>query len=209
MTKLLHIDASPRLERSKSSSVSNAFINEYTRLNPNIEVDTLNLFTANLPDFDGRVVQVRYDIMHGKEYSNDDYKSWSEIESIINHFKSADLYVFSIPMWNFSIPYRLKHYIDLIIQPGYTFSVDQKGYQGLLEGKKVVCVYSSGGDYSPGSDRLAYDLQKPYIRQFLHFIGISDIKEVVVAPTIAGADNQKRDVFSAAIKNAVELAKEF
>ena len=42
---------------------------------------------------------------------------WNKIVELFGRFNSADKYVFSVPMWNFGIPYILKHYIDLITQP--------------------------------------------------------------------------------------------
>jgi FMN-dependent NADH-azoreductase len=32
------------------------------------------------------------------------------IEEVIERFKSADWYLFSLPMWNFGVPYVLKHF---------------------------------------------------------------------------------------------------
>ena len=53
-------------------------------------------------------------------------------------------------MWNFGIPYILKHYIDLIVQPGLTFSFSpSEGYKGLVTGKPVTVVYARGGAYGP------------------------------------------------------------
>ena len=58
---------------------------------------------------------------------------------IAEHFKSADKYVFSLPMWNFGIPYKLKHFIDVLVQPGLTFSFSpETGYKGLVTGKPAV-----------------------------------------------------------------------
>ena len=54
-------------------------------------------------------------------------------------------------MWNFSIPYRLKHYLDIIIQPTYTFSyTPETSYQGLVTGKPIFIAYARGGAISDG-----------------------------------------------------------
>ena len=56
---------------------------------------------------------------------------------MIERFKGADKYLFSLPMWNFGIPYKLKHYIDVLVQPTYTFSFSPKeGYKGLVTRKE-------------------------------------------------------------------------
>ena len=134
MAKLLYIRTSPRGERSKSNNVADAFIESYRKTRLQDEIETLNVFTADLPSFDGPILQAKYTILHGKTHSSEDAAAWKAVEKIIEHFKSADKYLLSVPMWNFSIPYRLKQYIDILVQPGYTFTYDQeKGYQGLVK----------------------------------------------------------------------------
>jgi hypothetical protein len=81
--------------------------------------------------------------------------------------KSADKYVLSLPMWNFSIPYRLKQYIDILVQPGYTFSVGENGYEGLVKNKPVLVVYARGGAFPEGSGMEAFDMQKKYMELLL------------------------------------------
>ena len=35
----------------------------------------------------------------------------------------AERVLISTPMWNFGIPYKLKHWLDIINQPGLTASI--------------------------------------------------------------------------------------
>ena len=44
------------------------------------------------------------------------------VETLIADFTAADKYVLATPMWNFGVPYRLKHYIDL---GGMIFAVNE------------------------------------------------------------------------------------
>jgi len=88
------------------------------------------------------------------------------------------------PMWNFSIPYRLKQYIDLIVQPGQTFTVTDKGYEGLVKDKPAVVVYARGGTYTGPTE--SCDRQKPYVEQILGFMGLTDLHSIVVEPTLSG-----------------------
>jgi FMN-dependent NADH-azoreductase len=109
-------------------------------------------------------------------------------------------------MWNFGIPYKLKHYIDLLVQPGLTFSFSPaEGYKGLVTGPAVV-VYARGGAYGPGTGAEAYDLQSGYMKQILGFIGITDVKEVFVEPTLAGGPDGKKAAMTAANAKADEFA---
>ena len=85
-------------------------------------------------------------------------------------------------MWNFSVPYPLKHFIDVVTLAGENWSWSKaEGYKSLLSGKKAVLISASAGDYGPGD---MSDFQKPYLRRWLNFIGIIDIHEISVAPTL-------------------------
>jgi FMN-dependent NADH-azoreductase len=191
MSKLLYIQSSPRGGRSKSISVADAFVEEYRRLRPSDIIDTLNVFTADLPSFDGPAVQAKYNILHGRPQGPDDQPAWKAVEAVIDRFKSADRYLLAVPMWNFGIPYRLKHYLDLIIQPGYTFGFSpEKGYFGLVTGKPLVAVYARGGEYPTGLPSAAYDMQKPYVELAFGFMGFTDIRSLVFEPTLQGSPEE-------------------
>ena len=119
--------------------------------------------------------------------SPDDQRAWKAVEAVIDRFKAADRYLLAVPMWNFGIPYRLKHYLDVLIQPGYTFGVSpETGYYGLVTGKPLVVVYARGGEYPAGSPSAAYDMQKPYVELAFHFMGFTDIRSIVLEPTLSG-----------------------
>jgi FMN-dependent NADH-azoreductase len=108
MSTVLYIQASPRIERSYSIAIANAFVETYRAVCPGDEIITMNLFQKELPPFDGLYVQAKYTIMHGSIHTNEERAAWSAVEALITEFKAADKYVMAVPMWNFSIPYRLK-----------------------------------------------------------------------------------------------------
>ena len=209
MLNILYIQTSPRGERSKSSKVANHFIDSYKKSNPDDTVDTLNVFDENLPSFDGFAVQARYNIMHRMDHSTEQLEAWKEIEDIIARFKDADKYLVSLPMWNFSIPYRLKQYLDIILQPGYTFTVDENGYDGLIKNKPVTIIYSRGGDYTEGSEREAFDMQKKYVETAFGFMGFKNISSIVVEPTLMYGPDKSAEIVQQAVEKAEELAKNF
>lgn len=204
MSRLLYIQSSPRGERSHSIAVADAFIQAYRQKHPDDEIVTLNVFDASLPSFDGLAVQAKYMILHGQSHSKQEQQVWKNVEQVIDQFTSADKYVLAVPMWNFSIPYRLKQYIDLLVQPGYTFSYSQeKGYQGLIIGKPMLVVYARGGQYTSGSQTEAFDLQKKYMELIFGFIGFENIHSVIVEPTLQGGP----EVAAAKQQDAIEKAK--
>ena len=87
-------------------------------------------------------------------------------------------------MWNFGVPYRLKHYIDVVTLAGENWSWSRaEGYKSLVLRKKALLVYASAGDYGVSDPS---DFQKPYLRRWLNFIGVTDIQEINVASLAMG-----------------------
>jgi FMN-dependent NADH-azoreductase len=170
MAKLLYIESSPRKGRSKSIEVSKAFLDAYHSAHPSDQIITLDLWEKELPEFDGYTIDAKYQVMQGQSFDAAQAKAWQAVVDVCNEFKSADKYLISLPMWNFGIPYKLKHYLDVIAQPGQTFSFDRaKGYSGLVTGKPVAVVYARGGAY--GGEGSGMDHQKPYMELVLGFMG--------------------------------------
>jgi FMN-dependent NADH-azoreductase len=209
MAKLLHIVASPRGNRSASITVARHFADSYLATHPGDTVETLDLWQAGLPEFDGATIDAKYAVLHGQKHTPEQLQAWQAVVKIADHFKSADKYVFSLPMWNFGIPYKLKHFIDVLVQPGLTFSFSpEAGYKGLVTEKPVVAVYARGGAYGAGSGMEAYDAQSSYLKQALGFIGFTGIKEIFVEPTLA-SPTSKDEAVAAANRQAAELASIF
>jgi len=202
MAKLLYIESSPRKERSKSIAVARAFIESYKAEHPSDEVVTLDLWEKELPAFDGYTIDAKYQVMHGQSFDANQKTAWQAVVDVCDEFKSADKYLISLPMWNFGIPYKLKHYIDVLAQPGQTFCFDPAtGYSGLVTGKPVAVVYARGGAY--GSDQAkGMDLQKGYMDLLLGFIGFTEIHSIMVEPTLAAPDDVARTEAA-----AIELAQ--
>jgi FMN-dependent NADH-azoreductase len=113
------------------------------------------------------------------------------------------VYLISTPMWNFSIPYALKYYIDAIVQPGYMFKYNEQGQPiPLVLGKTMVCVTSRGGDYSENSPLRQFDFVEPYLRTVFGFVGIYDMHFINAQPM-----DMSRAVREAAIERAINEAR--
>ncbi|MGA8164866.1 MAG: NAD(P)H-dependent oxidoreductase [Waddliaceae bacterium] len=208
MEKLLYIEASPRKTRSSSIEIAKEFLDEYQKIHLQDELAIVDLWQEQLPEFDKDTIDAKYAIMHGKPHSEAQMNAWKRIEEIIAKFRDADKYVFSLPMWNFGIPYKLKHYIDILVQPTYTFEVTQEGYKGLVANKKALLVYSRGGAYEPNTEAEKLDLQKPYMETILGFIGFQDFTSIVIEPTLE-SDEKKEQALHAAKQQIQKIASLF
>lgn len=206
MTKLLYIRASPRGKESKSAQVAEAYLAALREINPDLEVDTLSVWDADLPVFDGNKAAAKINVMTRQDLSTVQQTAWDQIVEIASRFVSADRYLFAVPMWNSGIPYRLKHYIDVIHQPGLLWGLKpETGYFGLLENKHATLVLTSGAyaKHLP-SPAFGVDLHSTYMRAWLNQAGITAIDEIRFQPTLLTQD--PAGDFERAKQTAIDLA---
>jgi FMN-dependent NADH-azoreductase len=209
MAKLLYVEASPRKTRSSSIAAARAFLDAYRAAHPSDVVDAWDLWAEPLPEFDGAMLDAKYAVIHGTNQTPEQVRAWGQVTALADRFKSADKHLISLPMWNFCIPYKLKHLIDVITQPGLTFSFSpQAGYKGLVTGKPAAVAYARGGSYLPGSGPEGFDVQKPYVELWLRFIGFTDLRSIVVEPTL-GPPDLSEQAKARALEAATALGRTF
>ena len=208
MSKLLYVEASPGESRSHTIAVSRAFLDAYRVAHPHDEIERLDLWQLTLPPFDGQTIEAKFAVLRGNQFTPQQMERWDAVRAVSRHFNAADKYVFSVPMWNFGVPYALKHYIDVVTLPGENWTWSrQAGYETLLSGKKALAIYASANlheQVGPDTD----DFQKPFMRRWLRFIGVEDVQELTVAPTLADPDAVAR-LRAEAISAALRLAPHF
>ena len=207
MTKLLFIQASPRGGQSKSIQVAQIYLDALRATSRALEVDVLPLWQIELPAFDGDKAAAKANVMLGQEHNAAQRTAWDQVVQIASRFISADRYLFAVPMWNGTIPYRLKHYIDIIHQPGLLWGLEpETGYFGLLENKHATLVLTAGA-YAEGRPSPAFgiDLQSTYLKAWLNQAGVTAIDEVRVQPTLVTPDPQ--GAFEQAKWAALDLAR--
>jgi FMN-dependent NADH-azoreductase len=209
MKKILHIIATPRGAQSRTLKVSGSFLTGIKKKHPGCEIEELNLFEEKLPELTAEMVDGKYILLSGKELSGEFRKAWAQTVGHIERFLSADGYVISSPMWNFGIPYALKHYIDIIVQPKYLFRYTEKGVEGLAAGRKMAVITSRGGDYSPGTAARSMDFQEPYLRAIFGFVGITDITFINAQPMDALGPKVQEEKIIQAQETAMEAARGF
>nr|AQQ74417.1 hypothetical protein [uncultured bacterium] len=209
MAAVLHIEASPLKERSHTTAVARAFLDAYREANPADEIERIDLWSEPLPPFDAATIEAKFAVLRKKVFSAEQERRWRAVQAVSRRFNAADKYVFSVPMWNFGVPYPLKHYIDVVTLAGENWTWTRgEGYRALLSGKRATLIYSSAGAYEIGETAHADDFQKPYLRRWLRFIGVHDISEINLAPTLAEAQVVAERAREAQLR-ALALAREF
>ena len=180
--KLLHIIATTRGAQSRTLSISKEFLQTLKEKHPQIKVDELDLSTTELPPVLDSNVKAKYLLMMGGELDEPTRETWKKVSDLAENFISYDLFLITAPMWNFSVPYMLKHYIDVIMQAGILFSYTANGPAGFAKYEQMVCITSRGSDYSPGSPMHGLDHQEPYLRAIFGLAGIEDIHFIHAQP---------------------------
>ena len=198
MSKVLYIKANIKNEgESRTFKVSDSFVEEYKKNNPEDEIITLDLYKENI-DF------LRADDL-GKLFGPKDEESKNN--SILKYayeFADADKYIIAAPMWNLSFPAILKAYIDYVSVSGITFKYTAEGPVGLLTNKKAVHIVSRGGAY----DNSPYEMGDRYLRTILGFFGIKDIETIAIDNLDVMGVNVEEKV-EEGIEKATSLAKKF
>jgi FMN-dependent NADH-azoreductase len=173
MKKLLHIAASPRLERSHSRRLAKEFIAAFLEKNSDYQLEEIDI---------GAIEQVRYGdpgatakFKSGRdiELTPREAEEWNAARKSFDALNSADMVVISTPMWNFCLPYHLKHWIDQVTQVGWSFGFDPaRGYYPMMDNKKTVFIYAAGSTYGT-PEALAYDHLRPYMKLWAKLLGLT------------------------------------
>lgn len=198
MSKVLYIKADVKNEEdSRTFKVSNSFIEEYKKNNPEDEVIVLDLYKENI-DF------LRLEDLGGIFGPKDEASKNHPILKYAYQFAEVDKYVIAAPMWNLSIPAILKAYIDYVSVTGITFAYTTEGPVGLLKNKKAVHVVSRGGEYG----NAPYEMGDRYLRTILGFFGIAEIETIAIENLdVIGVNVEEK--LEEGIRKASLLAKEF
>jgi FMN-dependent NADH-azoreductase len=173
MVHILHIDSSPRAERSYSRKLSYEFVTAWKTAHPEDTLTYRDLGHNPVPHVDEPWIAAAFSPPEARTPELNEAIKLSD--ELVDEFLAADRYVFGVPMYNFSVPSTLKAYIDQIVRVNRTFAVNEQGYQGLVQGKKMLIITASGGSYRQGTPTAGYDFQEPFLRAIFGLVGITDI----------------------------------
>lgn len=208
MRQLLHVNASPRRAASQSLAIAGTFLDTFRARRPETAVDTLNLFEDELPPFGTVAAGAKITAFSGQTPTGEQADAWARAREVFDRFAAADAYLFNVPMWNAGVPYVLKHWVDILTQPGWAFAFDPgQGYTGLVTGKKAAVIYTSGV-YAPGVPlEFGADFHSTFFNDWLRFVGITDFADIRFSANALTATYDAD--FDRARSQARELAKSF
>ena len=179
MNNILHIDASGRKTASVSRQLSNEIVK---KISSDEDTVTYRDVSQGLPFVDELMIGAYF--TQSTERSEQQHQAIALSDSIVEELKAADTVVIGVPIYNFSMPASFKTWSDLAARVGETFKYTENGPVGLLEGKKAYIAAASGGT-AIGSE---IDFLTPWLRHFLGFIGIHDVKIIQAEALNRNAD---------------------
>lgn len=200
MTTLLQINASIHNDSGQSSRLANQFVETFRARYPEAKVVVRDVAAAEpVP----HLTAERFGafITKPEERSDAQHAVVAYSDALIEEIKQADVVVIGLPMYNFGVPSQLKAYFDHIARAGITFGYTEKGPVGKLTGKKVYVFAARGGQYSG----TPLDTQTSYVRDFLAFLGMSDV-QFVYAEGLAISPQSKEAGLKKAAAHIAQLA---
>ena len=200
MTTLLQLNSSIHNGSGQSSQLAKKFVATFKGRHPDTQVIVRDLagvdaiphltaerFGAFITKPDARTASQHAEVAYS--------------DALIDELRRADVIVLGLPLYNFGVPSALKAYFDHIARAGVTFKYTEKGPVGLLTGKKVYVFAARGGIYVG----TPLDTQTSYVRDFLRFLGMSDV-EFVYAEGLAFSPESKEASLAKAAAQIEELA---
>jgi FMN-dependent NADH-azoreductase len=200
MAHLLHLDSSPRDERSRSRKFTREFVEAWKQTHPGDTVTYRDVGRNPVPHIDETWIAAAYTPPEQRTLG-----LWDAIrvsDRLVDELLLADIYVIGVPMYNFSIPSMLKAYIDQIVRIGRTFEFAPENaedpYQPLVLGKKMFIITARGSSgYGIGDRYEMLNYQDPYLKTIFGFIGITDITFVHVENDESGGAGLEQSIVSA------------
>jgi FMN-dependent NADH-azoreductase len=198
MTTLLQINASINNGNGESSRLAKQFVAAFHKRHPNATIVARDVAAAEpVPHLTAERFGAFITKPENRSAAQQSVVAYSD--TLINELKQADVIVLGLPMYNFGVPSQLKAYFDHIARIGETFEYTEKGPVGKLTGKKVYVFAARGGVY----EGTPMDTQTSYVRDFLRFLGMSDVEFIYAEGLNMGPQSKQ----TALAKAEAEIAR--
>ncbi|MGG6293629.1 FMN-dependent NADH-azoreductase [Leptolyngbya sp. AN02str] len=200
MAHLLHIDASPRGERSHSRRMTREFVQQWQQRYPDDAIAYRDVGRNPIPHVDEAWIAAAFS--SPEQYTPQLQDAIRLSDQLVDEFLAADIYVIGVPMYNFSVPSGFKAYIDQIVRIGRTVDIEfnEAGsvYKPLVLGKKMFIIESRGDSgFQPGGRYEMMNHHDPYLVTVFGFLGITDITFIHVENDESGGQKLAESIANA------------
>ena len=144
--------------KSRSMTMADAFVEELTAHRPDTVVDDVRLYETAVPEIDLDMMTGWERLRAGEHFSHLTGAQQNKLalfDQYTKQFQAADLVVIANPLWNLSVPTRLKAWIDTISRADQIVVMDggkiveQGTHQSLLRQQGFYAALSR----LPSADR--------------------------------------------------------
>lgn len=193
--RILRLDASANPAESDSHKLGDHLIGQLKQASATVLTRNRNL-NQDLSFIDSNWIAANFTTKEERSDAQSARLAFSD--QLIAELNWADHIVLTTPMYNFGVPATLKAWIDLVCRAGITFRYGANGPEGLLQGKRVDIVITTGG--APLGSPV--DFVSGYLRQVFAFIGIDDVN-------IIGADKMNVDAQASFARATAQIEQHY
>ncbi|MGC4932368.1 FMN-dependent NADH-azoreductase [Gordonia sp. DT30] len=205
MSYLLHIDSSSLGEASISRQVAQSFLDGW-----NGDVVHRDLAASPVPHLSAAGISARSTAPD--QYTAEEAEAAALQDTLIEEFLGASSYLFTVPMYNLTMPSVFKAWLDQIMVFGRTMA-----FEGPVPaaGRPAVVISARGGGYGPGAPKYGLDYVVPSLEAVLgraDMLGLDlttvvpELTMVPHAPAMAALLPKHEESMASAHDRARELA---
>jgi FMN-dependent NADH-azoreductase len=142
---LLHLDSSSIGSASVSRTVARTFLDAWTG-----DVVHRDLAERPVPHLTAAGISSRY--LDEVDWSDEHRAAAAVQDELIEELLAADAYLFTVPLYNYSMPSVFKAWLDQVLVAGRTLGFGPEG--APTAGRPALVVSARGGGYGPGTPNL-------------------------------------------------------
>jgi FMN-dependent NADH-azoreductase len=177
MSYLLHIDSSSLGEASVSRQVAQSFLKDWDG-----SVIHRDLAAAPVPHISAAGITARD--TDPAQHTAEQAAAAALQDELIEEFLGASAYLFTVPMYNLTMPSAFKAWLDQILVFGRTVN---HGSPSQVAGRPAVVISARGGSYSPGAPRHGLDYVVPILEVLLGHEDMLGLDVTTVIPELTMA----------------------
>lgn len=211
MTRLLHLDASPRPGRSGTHEhgshtrrLTHHFVSQWQSARPEDTVVHRDLGLT--PPAFTSVAWIEAAFTPDEERQPWMRDVLAESDTLVDEVIQADVLVLGVPLYNFSYPAAFKAWIDNIVRLGRTIGFDPANHEEPLtplltdRPRHAVILSSRGGfGFGPCGPLAHMNHLEPSVRTALEFIGIDHFHDIAIEYQEAGGECLARSISDALV----------
>lgn len=200
--KLMRVDSSPKGDKSNSRMLADEFVALLRQRIPQLSIDYLDLALEPPPHVTAEFAKATY--TPAEHRTQEMREVLAPSDTLCKRILNADTLMFSMPMYNWSMPSNFKAFIDAIVRQGLTYGQKPDGSSGgFLGNKRVLFITTRGADTNAGSYFEGMDALTPALRAAFGFLGVENPTFVDAQPTeFALPEQRERALASARTKLA-------